>query len=273
MTSPSQITPTQLNRLIGLPNAPTIIDVCIDEDFALDERLIPTAKRHPFDEIATLAPELKDKRVVIICKKGLKLGQGAAAVLRTYGITAESVEGGNFAWRDAGLPMIPAAKLAKINSNQNTLWVTKQRPKIDRIASPWLIRRFIDKDAKFLYVEAAHVLDVAEKFNATPFDVDGVEYSHRGDGCTFDTLLSEFCLGTEALTRMATIIRGADTNKHDLAPQVSGLLAISLGLSRQYKDDLQQLDAGMAIYDALYRWARDAVTEQHDSQTQKRAGL
>ena len=264
MPSPTQITPAQLNRLIGTPDAPMIIDVCIDEDYALDERFIPTARRHPFAEIANLVPLLQGKRVVVACKKGLKLGQGAAAVLRNYGIVAESLEGGNYAWRDGGLPLVPADKIPARNADGCTVWVTKQRPKIDRIACPWLIRRFIDPNAQFLFVEAAHVLDVAEKFNATPFDVEGVFFGHRGDNCTFDTMIEEFALKTEALQRMAQIIRGADTNRLDLAEQSSGFLAISLGLSRMYKDDLQQLDAGMGIYDALYRWARDAVSERHD---------
>ncbi|MBL1420485.1 MAG: chromate resistance protein [Alphaproteobacteria bacterium] len=264
MPSPTQITPNQLNRLIGTPDAPVIIDVCIDEDYALDERFIPTAMRHPFDDIASLVPMLQGKRVVIVCKKGLKLGQGAAAVLRACGIVAESVEGGNYAWRDAGLPLVPAGKIPARNGEGRTVWVTKQRPKIDRIACPWLIRRFIDPNAQFLFVEGAHVLDVAEKFNATPFDVDGVLFGHRGEGCTFDTMLEEFALEIDALQHMAQIIRGADTNQPDLTAQTSGLLAISLGLSRMYKDDLRQLDAGMGIYDALYRWARDAVSERHD---------
>ena len=264
MPSPTQITSNQLNRLIGTPDAPTIIDVCIDEDYALDERFIPTARRHPFDDIAALVPLLQGKRVVIACKKGLKLGQGAAAVLRNYGIVAESLEGGNYAWRDAGLPLVPADKIPDRNAEGKTVWVTKQRPKIDRIACPWLIRRFIDPNAQFLFVEGAHVLEVAEKFNATPFDVDGVLYGHRGENCTFDTMIEEFALEIDALKRMASIIRGADTNRLDLTVQSSGLLAISLGLSRMFKDDLQQLDAGMVIYDALYRWARDAVSERHD---------
>ena len=264
MPSPTQITPNQLNRLIGTPDAPVIIDVCIDEDYALDARLVPTAMRHSFDDIASLVPLLQGQRVVVICQKGKKIGQGAAAVLRVHGIAAESLEGGNYAWRDAGLPLVPAGKIPARNGEGCTVWVTKQRPKIDRIACPWLIKRFIDPNAQFLFVEGAHVMDVAEKFNATPFDVDGVLFGHRGGNCTFDTMLEEFALETDALTRMALIIRGADTNRLDLAEQSAGFLAISLGLSRMFKDDLQQLDAGMGIYDALYRWARDAVSERHD---------
>ncbi|MGH1482143.1 MAG: chromate resistance protein ChrB domain-containing protein [Geminicoccales bacterium] len=264
MSSPTQITVAQLSKLIGTPGAPIIVDICIDEDFQDDPRLIPTAFRHPFSDMAALAPKLQGERVVIICQKGLKLSEGAAAVLRTHGIAAENLEGGNVAWRDAGLPLIPATKLPKRHTNQQTIWVTRHRPKIDRIACPWLIRRFVDRDAQFLFVAPAEVMAVAEKFEATPFDVEGVFWSHRDDRCSFDTMIEEFALQTEPLKRLATIIRAADTNRHDLAPEAAGLLAASLGLSRMYRDDLAQLEAGMQLYDAFYRWARDATDESHD---------
>jgi hypothetical protein len=142
--------------------------------------------------------------------------------------------------------------------------VTRLRPKIDRLACPWLIRRFIDPTAQFLFVAASQVEAVADRFGATPFDIEGVHFSHRGDGCTFDAMLEEFALQTDPLLRLATIIRGADTDQLDLAPQSAGLLAASLGLSRMYRDDLAQLEAGMGLYDAFYRWCRDAVDETHD---------
>ncbi len=264
MPSPTEITVAQLSRLIGTPTAPVLVDVCIDEDFEDDPRLIPGSFRQPFLRVAELAPRLTGKRVVVICQKGKKLSQGAAAVLRDRGIAAESLEGGIFAWRDAGEPLVPAAKLPKRNAEGRTVWVTRQRPKIDRIACPWLIRRFVDPSAMFLFVAPSEVLNVAEKFEATPFDVEDVFWSHRGDRCTFDAMIEEFALGTEPLERLATIVRGADTNRHDLAPEVSGLLAASLGLSRMYRDDLAQLESGMGLYDAFYRWARDAVDEGHD---------
>jgi hypothetical protein len=138
------------------------------------------------------------------------------------------------------------------------------RPKIDRIACPWLIRRFIDPAAVFLFVAPAEVEAVAERFGATPFDVEDVFWSHRGETCTFDTMLSEFGLETEPLLRLAAIVRGADTARLDLAPESAGLLAASLGLSRMYADDLEQLEAGLLLYDAFYRWARDATGEIHN---------
>ncbi|MBL4892798.1 MAG: chromate resistance protein, partial [Rhizobiaceae bacterium] len=225
MTSPTQITVSQLSRLIGLPDTPVIIDICIDEDFELDTRFIPTAFRHPFRDIASLAPSLQGKRVVIICQKGLKLSQGAAAILRDYGVAAEFLEGGNWGWRDAGMPLVPADKIPTRNADGRSVWVTRQRPKIDRIACPWFIRRFIDRNAQFLFVAPSEVLNVAEKFAATPFDVEDVFWSHRDDRCTFDTMIEEFALETEPLKRLAEIIRGADTNRHDLAPQSAGLMA------------------------------------------------
>jgi hypothetical protein len=146
-----------------------------------------------------------------------------------------------------------------------TVWVTRSRPKVDRIACPWLIRRFIDPSALFLFVAPSEVAGVAERFGATPFDVDGVFWSHRGEMCTFDTMVEEFGLHAfGALGKLAVIVRGADTAHPEIAPQAAGLLAASLGLSRMYSEDLEQLEAGMLIYDAFYRWCRDAVDETHD---------
>jgi rhodanese-related sulfurtransferase len=264
MPSPTEITVTQLSRLIGTPNAPVLVDVRIDEDFALDPDLIPTAFRHPHHDIAALVPSLRDKSVVIYCQKGKKISQGAVAILRNHRIQAESLEGGQFAWRDAGEMQVAAAKIPPAGGEGHSLWVTRHRPKIDRMACPWLIRRFIDPRAQFLFVAPVEVAGVAEKFNAIPFDVEGVFWSHRGENCSFDTMLEEFGLASQALRQLAGIVRGADTNRHQLAPESAGLLAVSLGLSRMYRDDIEQIDAGMLIYDALYRWARDAGGESHD---------
>lgn len=264
MASYNEISVSNLSKLIGTPECPVILDVRIDEDFDADPLLIPSARRCPFLNVVDLAEELRGRQVVIYCKKGFKISQGAAALLRNEGIDAEVLEGGQFAWRDAGLPMVDASKLPALDAKGRTVWVTKHRPKIDRIACPWLIRRFIDPDAQFLFVAASQVTNVAERFNATPFDVEGVSFSHRGEFCTFDTMIEEFGIGNDALARLAVIVRGADTNAHDLAPEVAGLLAVSLGLSRVHRDDLAQLEAGMTIYDAFYRWARDATSEGHE---------
>ena len=264
MPSPTEITAVQLARLIGTPDAPVVIDVRVDEDFVADPRIVPTALRHRFDETEQLAARLPGARIVVICQGGLKLSQGAAATLRAHRVTAEHLQGGFLAWRDAGLPLIPADKIPARRHDGRTLWVTRQRPKIDRLACPWLIRRFIDRDATFLFVTPAEVPEVAHRFNATPFDVADVFWSHHAERCTFDVMLEEFALQTDPLCRLGAIVRGADTDRLDLTPQSAGLLAVSLGLSRMYRDDLAQLDAGMVLYDAFYRWARDAVDEGHD---------
>ena len=188
-------------------------------------------------------------------------------MLRQEGIAAEALEGGMAGWAAAGLPTVPTEVLPPRDGEGRTIWVTPARPKVDRIACPWLIRRFVDPGALFLFVPPSDVAGVAERFGAAPFDIEseGVFWSHRGELCTFDTMVAEFGLGDmQALQRLAIIVRGADTARPDLAPQAAGLLAVSLGLSRMFADDLAQLDAGMLVDDALHRWCRDAVDETHD---------
>ena len=142
-------------------------------------------------------------------------------------------------------------------------WITRERPKIDRVACPWLIRRFIDPDAEFLFVPPSEVTAVAERTGAIPFDVEGVELSHEGPRCSFDAFLAKYGLADPDLERLAVIVRGADTERLDLAPQAAGLLAISLGLSRNFADDQEQLRHGFVVYDALYSWSRYARGERH----------
>lgn len=264
MPSPNEITPAQLGRLIGTPSMPTLVDVRIDEDYDEDPRLIPGSFRHAHDDLDALVPLVRHGPVIITCQKGRKISQGTAAVLRSEGLRVESLEGGFNGYRDAGFPLVDPGALPPRDAKGRTVWVTRHRPKIDRIACPWLIRRFIDPRARFLFVPPQDVELVAEKFSATPFDVEGVRFSHSGERCSFDTMIELFGLSIDALDRVATVVRGADTNRHDLAPEVAGLLAFSLGLSRMYRDDLEQLEAGMGLYDALYRWARDATDEGHD---------
>jgi hypothetical protein len=133
-------------------------------------------------------------------------------------------------------------------------WVTRERPKIDRIACPWLVTRFIDASAEFLFVPAQEVLRVADERAATPYDVPGVELSHVGELCSFDAFLRKYGLADPALRRLAVIVRGADTSRPDLAPEAAGLYAISLGLSRNFSDDHEMLRHGLVMYDALYAW-------------------
>lgn len=143
-------------------------------------------------------------------------------------------------------------------------WVTRERPKIDRIACPWLIARFIDKNPEFLYVPAKEVLSVAEKTGAIPYDIPGVELSHVGERCSFDAFLEKYRLPDPALRQLAAIVRGADTSHLDLTPQSAGLYAISLGLSHRFADDHKMLSHGMVMYDALYEWCRHCQTETHN---------
>jgi hypothetical protein len=201
----------------------------------------------------------------------LKLSHGVAAWLRNEGIQADTLEGGVLAWAEAGLPMVSSAKIPARDARGRTLWVTRSRPKIDRIACPWLIRRFIDPSAVFLFVPSSEVEGVAARFGATPFDIEGdnIFWSHRGELCTFDVMVEEFGLATKPLKQLATIVRAADTARLDLAPEASGLLAASLGLSRMYTDDLAQLEAGLLLYDAFYRWCRDATDETHNWPSKK----
>jgi rhodanese-related sulfurtransferase len=264
MPAYQEISVTQLSRLIGTPQCPALIDVRISDDVAADPWMIPGSIFLPHTQIESLAPSLQGLRAVVICQKGKKLSQGGAAWLRHHGVEAENLAGGSNAWRDGQLPQVPLAAIPARDGQGRTVWVTRHRPKIDRIACPWLIRRFIDPAAVFLFVAPNEVADVADRFNATPFDVEGVHWSHRDGRCTFDVMLEEFRLTTEPLLRLADIVRGADTARPELAPESAGLLAASLGLSRMFDNDLAQLEAGMTLYDAFYRWARDATGETHD---------
>lgn len=268
MPAPDAMSCEQLARLMGTPKAPVILDVRRADVRAADPRLLPGAR--PLAE-ADLTPEALAQiaaglagPVVAVCAEGHRQSQGTAAWLRHHGVAAEYLIGGQAAWAAAGLPLIDPGKITARDGQGRSLWVTRSRPKIDRIACPWLIRRFIDPRAVFLFVAPAEVQGVADRFDAMPFDIEGVFWSHRGDLCTFDVLLAEFGLATPALHRLAVIVRGADTARLDLAPECAGLLAASLGLSRMYSDDLAQLEAGIALYDAFYRWARDATDEQHN---------
>jgi len=271
MSSFNTISVEKLARLVGTPKCPLLIDVSTEEDYAAASSVIPGSLHRPFDTVSEWADEFAGRSVVAICQQGLKLSHGVAAWLRHAGASADALEGGTLAWSQAGLPMVPKAKLPPRDALGRTLWVTRSRPKIDRIACPWLIRRFVDPKAVFLFVPPPEVQAVAGRFGATPFDIegDGVFWSHREELCTFDVMIEEFGLATEPLKRLAAIVRGADTARLDLAPEAPGLLAASLGLSRMFTDDLAQLEAGLLLYDAFYRWCRDATDETHNWPSKK----
>jgi len=270
VSSVNSIVSDKLARLIGTPKCPALLDVRADDEFSADPRLVPSSVRRSSGTADEWAAEFHGRTVVVICSSGLKVSHGIAALLRDSGASAEVLEGGFGAWAQGGLPLVPVSKLPPRNRQGRTVWVTRERPKIDRIACPWLIRRFVDPAALFLFVAPSEVEGVAEQFDGAPFDIEGVFWSHRGETCTFDVMIEELGLASPALLRLAAIVRGADTARLDLAPEAPGLLAASLGLSRMYADDLEQLEVGMALYDAFYRWSRDATSETHNWPSNKK---
>ncbi|GAO39091.1 hypothetical protein SCH01S_25_00710 [Sphingomonas changbaiensis NBRC 104936] len=248
----------KLSRLIGTPGAPMLIDLRAAGDF------VPSAMRRDPERVAEWAGALVGRSVVVICDDGVA-SSGVAAWLRHAGADAELLEGGVQAWGAVGLPLVRESVLPPRDPAGATRWITRARPKVDRIACPWLIRRFVDPGAAILFAAPNDVAAAGERLDAAPFDVEGVFWSHRGELCTFDAMVEEFGLsGWPGLDRLATIVRGADTARPEIAPQAAGLLAASLGLSRIFADDHAQLEAGMLLYDAFYRWCRDAVEETHD---------
>ncbi len=271
MSAINSISVEKLARLIGTPRCPALIDVRPKDDFDINPQLLPGSTRRTHSDVCEWASEFAGQSAVVICSDGSSLSQGTAAWLRHAGVDADVLEYGLEGWIKAALPLLKVGRIPPLDRHGRTVWVTRARPKVDRIACPWLIRRFIDPRAVFLFVAAAEVEGVAERFGAAPFDLDGVFWSHRGEKCTFDLMVEEFGLTIEPLLRLATIVRGADTGHLELAPQAAGLLAASLGLSRMYTDDLAQLEAGLSLYDAFYRWCRDAVEETHLAHS-KRSG-
>ena len=264
MATPDSITVAQLGRLVGTPDAPVLIDVRIPDDHAADPRMLPASIRRDHSTVASWAGDFAGRSVAVICQRGTKLSEGVSAWLRHVGARAENLEGGFEAWVHGRGLLVSPTHVPERDELGRTLWVTRTRPKIDRVACPWLIRRFVDPSAVFLFVAPSEVTLVADRFRATPFDTEGIFWSHRGLLCTFDVMLDEFGLRSDTLDHLARIVRAADTDALDLAPQAAGLLAASLGLSRMYRDDLAQLDAAMGLYDAFYRWARDAAGETHN---------
>lgn len=261
MPAPNAITPDKLARLVASVGAPRIIDLRDTPAQAIPGSLFPN---HPEPIRWGYGA---GSAAVMIDGDGSGPAVSAAAILRSEGVAAEVLEGGFAAWTASALPTVSLAHLPPRHEDGRTWWVTRARPKVDRIACPWLIRRFVDPEARFLFVAPGEVLTVATQQQAEPFDVadEGVFWSHRGERCTFDVMVEAFGLDThEPLVRLAAIVRGADTDRLDLVPEAAGLLAISLGLSRIHNDDHAQLEAGMTVYDALYRWCRDAQGERHN---------
>lgn len=248
-----------LYERFGTAAAPLIIDVRRTPTFGEADRIIPGAIRRAPEEIQNWSSDIEHERpVVVYCVHGLEVGQSAAVRLRDAGIGACYLEGGIEAWAEAGLP------LRNKTTPASARWVTRERPKIDRIACPWLIRRFIDPGAEFLYVPTEQVFETAQEQAATAYDIPGAEpFSHDGEKCSFDAFLKIYDIQDAALEALALIVRGADTDRLELTPQSPGLLAVTLGLSANFPDDHAMLEQGMVLYDALYTWCRSLRSERH----------
>ena len=258
------ISPTDLHARIGTASAPIVVDVRRTVPSPSD-RLIVSAFHQPPNEVARWSHLALGRPVVVYCRQGHDVSQGVAAALRAAGIEAVYLDGGFAGWTENGLPT-----RRNIGATPGK-WVTRERPKIDRIACPWLIQRFIDPSADFIYVPEEAVLAVAKETGATPYDIKGVEFTHQGERCSFDTILRIYDIKDPALDHLAEIVRGADTSRHDLTPQCGGLFAISLGLSANFPDDHEMLKHGIVMYDALYTWCRSLQAETHNWPARARA--
>ena len=252
---PLSISPQDVYAKLGTAAAPLLIDVRRAAAFDADDRLIIGSARRLPDQVTGWRGALPAGRsVVAYCVHGHEVSQGVAAALQQNGVAAAYLEGGIAAWKERSLP----TRLKRGQSENK--WVTREHPKIDRIACPWLISRFVNPDAEFIYVPPNDVANTAERIGGTPYDIKGVEFGHVGDNCSFDAIIRVYGIKDPALDRLATIVRGADTSRPDLTPQCEGLLAISYGLSANFRDDHEMLKHGLVMYDALYTWCRMQIS-------------
>jgi rhodanese-related sulfurtransferase len=261
------ISPKDLWNAIATPDAPLIVDVRRRDIFDESAQLLPGAVWRDAAQTAQWSSKLDRARpIAVACKAGHEMSQMTVAQLRADGFDARVLQGGYAAWEEAGLWFIAKAELARIAPTRPSLWVTRRRPKLDRVACPWLIRRFLDPEARILFVDPDQVENVARETGAIPFDIKDVALSHEGERCTFDTMLTLFGIeGEPSLARLALIVRGADTARPDLAPEAAGLHAVALGLSALAGDDDHGLlQRGFLIYDALFAWLRFAADERHN---------
>ncbi len=250
------ISSQELYEHLGTTSAPILVDVRRQDAFGTDDRLIIGALYRPPEEVERWRKELSASRpIVAYCNHGREVSQGVAAALSRAGVEARYLEGGIGGWKELRLPT-----RRKRDASENK-WVTREHPKIDRIACPWLISRFIKPDAEFIYVPPNEVPDVADRVRGTAYDIKGVQFGHVGERCSFDAIVNFYDIHDAALDHLATIVRGADTSRPDLLPQCEGLLAISYGLSANFPDDHEMLKHGMIMYDALYTWCRQQVAK------------
>lgn len=256
------VTTEQLLPLIGGARAPVVVDVRRADVFAAAPSVLP-ASRHA-NHLSVTAAEIgpAPNGVVVVCKHGHNVSALAAARLRTEGVDAAVLRGGVEGWIAVGHPVVARAPDAAARFGSGTTWVTRRRPKIDRVACPWFIRRFVDDRARFLFVEDDQVLPVAEELGAIAFDIPGAPVEHDGERCSFDTLLDRYEVVDPVLRRLALIVRGADTDRHELAPEAAGLFAVSLGMARA-NDDVSLLRHMFPVYDALHHHLRFGAGEKH----------
>jgi rhodanese-related sulfurtransferase len=242
---------------LGTASAPMLVDVRRQDAFDADDRMVIGAIRRAPGEEHHWSRELPSARAVVAyCSHGGDVSQGVANTLRAAGVRATFLEGGISAWQEMKLPT-----RRKLPGRADNRWVTREHPKIDRIACPWLISRFINPGAEFVYVLPDQVTAVAEKTGGIPYDIKGTEFGHVGERCSFDAIVRIFDIKDPALDRVATVVRGADTSRRDLAPECEGLYAISFGLSANFPDDHEMLRHGLVIYDALYTWCRKTLAK------------
>jgi rhodanese-related sulfurtransferase len=287
-THPS-VSPVDLAKVIGRSDAPLILDVRREAKFTESRRVVCGSVRCVPEQVEAFARSHSPRQVVAYCVFGHNVSEDAVVQLNQAGWNARllsgGIEGGKegsdadadtaaniAAWRAQTLPTILKRADWGVTGEQASRWITRARPKIDRIACPWLIRRLIDPRAEFFYVPTEQVFTEAQKLNAVAYDIPGAPVSHEGDLCSFDALIKGFDLHIPALDVLAYIVRGADTDRLDLAAQSAGLLAISLGLSRLHSaDDHAMLAAAMPVYDALYAWCHDKAHQQDEAHNWKPA--
>lgn len=276
-TALPSISPLELARRLGRPDAPLLLDVRRRPRFDESGGLLPGARYCAPEDVAALANSETPREAVVYCVYGHNVSEDAVRILRAAGWDAKRLEGGLeggepgvdaaadvAAWSATPLPRIRKRPDLGVSGERPSRWITRARPKIDRVACPWLVRRFVDPRAEFFYVPEPEVFARAQTLGAVPYDIEGAPISHAGERCSFDALIEAFDLHDPALETLATIVRGADTDRCALAPQSAGLLAVSLGLSQLHaQDDHAMLAAAMPVYDALYAWCRDARSERH----------
>ncbi|MBE7367482.1 chromate resistance protein ChrB domain-containing protein [Ramlibacter pallidus] len=275
-TALPSISPAELIPRLGRADAPLLLDVRRRARFDPATSLLPGARYCAPEDVAAFARREAPREVVVYCVYGHEVSHGATQLLRDAGWNARylqgGIEGGEAGvdrledigrWRGTPLPRMAKRPDLGVTGERPSRWITRARPKIDRIACPWLILRFIDPRAQFFYAPADEVFAQAKKLDAIPFDIENAPISHVWERCSFDALLQAFDLRLPALDALAAIVRGADTSRLDLTAQSGGLLALSLGLSRLHADDHAMLQAALPLYDALYAWCREGRGETH----------